>query len=255
MRPCCFVFLLILMSLFSVSTFAQDKADLDQCVNSGTTQDQVKCLQNIYGKEDARLNMVYSKALAASSQHSKEVASALKKSEIAWIKLRDEWCSFQQKWEQSTLGQIAMVYCMALQSRERADELTFYADGNAAIPMLGRNSCDCMHDETPLCSSVTDLYAQSRTFRTKLLAAFKAASIRKPDWVPKGLQTAGFPASIGTQKALLGYLGEPHNAPHQLAVVFTCSSGRVAGAFIEDARIHATFGKPSEVEIALIKEN
>jgi hypothetical protein len=120
---------------------------------------------------------------------------------------------------------------------------------------IAQSFCKCNQtSSTNSCLSVSDLYAKSKIFQKNLLTSFKAAGIKKPTWVPNGLQSQSYPEQLGNKDVFLGYLSEPKNAPHQLAVIYYCSTGRVAGAFIlENKIIEKKFGKPNSDEINLIK--
>jgi uncharacterized protein YecT (DUF1311 family) len=112
--------------------FATDETDLAKCRQSGATAKQIACLYAVRDKENIRLNREYRKVISAANAVSSEAGRTLKKSELAWISFRDEWCEFQAVWEGGTLGNVAKAYCLALLTRQRADELAFYA--KAATP-------------------------------------------------------------------------------------------------------------------------
>lgn len=245
-----------LAAAVSLSAAAADETDLAQCLQAGTASAQAACLYAIRDQEDVRLNLVYRQAMQAATGVSAGAASQLKKAELDWIRFRDDWCAFQAEWEQGTLGKTARAYCLALQTRDRADALAPYASAPAAASR-GPVNCQCQHGAEPFCPSMRELYRVSGPFRTNLRAALKKAGLAQPDWVPNGVQGAGFPGTAGARPVLVAFVGEPHNAPHQLAAVFTCATGRVAGVFVEDATIGTLgkpYGKPTSAELDLIKQ-
>lgn len=132
MNPSFLLFFLMWVLSFALPAYAQDLTDLDKCLQGGATDDQVKCLRTIHTKEDARLNILYRRAMQNAAMVSAGTAGRLKKSELTWIKFRDEWCVFEQLWEQGSLGKIAFMYCKARETRRRADQLRLYAEASKA---------------------------------------------------------------------------------------------------------------------------
>lgn len=112
---------------------AQDAADLEKCINDQPSAiDIAQCLQAIYKKEDDRLNALYKKAVTRAKEVSPETVAELKKSQLAWIKLRDGWCAFEARWEGGTAAKTAGAYCLALTTRKRNGDLVFYAGESAS---------------------------------------------------------------------------------------------------------------------------
>lgn len=114
---------------------AQDTSDLDKCVSDQpSTIAQSSCLYAIYKKEDVLLNVLYKKAMVQAHNVDAGTAAELKKSQRAWVTMRDGWCTFQARWEGGTLARLAQPFCLALTTRRRNNELTFYAGEGSPAP-------------------------------------------------------------------------------------------------------------------------
>ena len=116
--PC--VLLLLLLSAAGAKTRKRSQAG--PCENAQTQYEMGECAHKKFVAADAELNRVYNQ-LAAKIDDAEQRAQ-LKTAELAWIKFRDENCTFEGLfYKGGTMRPMIESFCLAHVTKARAAEL------------------------------------------------------------------------------------------------------------------------------------
>ena len=101
-----------------------------ECRGAYSTQDMLICLGRKLDEQDARLNRLWTKALAAESEQGRAL---LRKAQRAWIAFRDAQCAYERGPEPAGSGAaVDKTLCLLRMTAERADWLAEQAGEDAA---------------------------------------------------------------------------------------------------------------------------
>lgn len=101
-----------------------------ECRDDLATQDLLICLGKKLDEQDARLNRLWKKALAAESEQGRAL---LRKAQRAWITFRDAQCAYEHGPDPAGSGAaIDKTLCLLRMTEERADWLADLVGENAA---------------------------------------------------------------------------------------------------------------------------
>ncbi|HST52973.1 MAG TPA: lysozyme inhibitor LprI family protein [Pyrinomonadaceae bacterium] len=114
--------LLCMLFLLSAS-FAktQKERQIQPCENRGSQAEAGDCAYREYKAADAELNQIYGRLAAVLDAEDK---AQLKESELAWIKYRDSYCSFESsQYKGGTMRPMIEAFCLARVTKAHAAEL------------------------------------------------------------------------------------------------------------------------------------
>ena len=114
--------LLCILFLLSAS-FAktQKERQIQPCENRGSQAEAGDCAYREYKAADAELNQIYGRLAAVLDAEDK---AQLKESELAWIKYRDSYCSFESsQYKGGTIRPMIEAFCLARVTKAHAAEL------------------------------------------------------------------------------------------------------------------------------------
>jgi uncharacterized protein YecT (DUF1311 family) len=114
--------LLCILFLLSAS-FAktQKERQIQPCENRGSQAEAGDCAYREYKAADAELNQIYGRLAAVLDAEDK---AQLKESELAWIKYRDSYCSFESsQYKGGTMRPMIESFCLARVTKAHAAEL------------------------------------------------------------------------------------------------------------------------------------
>jgi uncharacterized protein YecT (DUF1311 family) len=116
--PVVFCVLLLLSASFAKT---QKERQIQPCENSGSQAEATDCSYREYKAADAQLNQIYGRLAAALDADDK---AQLKESELAWIKYRDSYCSFESsQYKGGTMRPMIENFCLARVTKAHAAEL------------------------------------------------------------------------------------------------------------------------------------
>ena len=117
--PC---LLLVLLLLSAAGAKTQKQRQTNPCENAPSQYEANQCAHREYVAADAELNKVYNQ-LAAKLDDAEQRAQ-LKAAELAWIKYRDENCTFEGLfYKGGTMRPMIESFCLAHVTKARAAEL------------------------------------------------------------------------------------------------------------------------------------
>src|SRR5947209_20191137 len=117
--PCLLLVLLLLSAAFAKT---QKKRQTQPCENASTQYEADECAHKEYVAADAELNRAYN--LLATKLDDAEQRAQLKTAELAWIKYRDENCTFEGLfYKGGTMRPMIESFCLAHVTKVRAAEL------------------------------------------------------------------------------------------------------------------------------------
>ena len=117
--PC---LLLVLLLLSAAVAKMQKQRQTNPCENAPSQYEANQCAHREYVAADAELNKVYNQL--AAKLDAAEQRAQLKAAELAWIKYRDENCTFEGLfYKGGTMRPMIESFCLAHVTKVRADEL------------------------------------------------------------------------------------------------------------------------------------
>ena len=121
----------LLVAVFSPLAFAETQYSPAHsvCVSkAGTDSDLGICDDDELGKQDARLNTAYKRAMSALPAENKR---KLQDAQVLWIKFRDADCALHYSLTGGTMDIVNGSGCTLSMTRDRADSLEWFANNGA----------------------------------------------------------------------------------------------------------------------------
>lgn len=110
----------LVMSICIQALASED--DLNHCISTGPSSTQAQCIDDVFTRENKRLNQNY-KALLAKFGDDRALVGMLRDAQRKWLAFRNSDCEFSRSREGGTLGSLAFAYCRAKHTIQRADDL------------------------------------------------------------------------------------------------------------------------------------
>jgi uncharacterized protein YecT (DUF1311 family) len=121
MKQAALVLLCVLFVVSAAAATTQKERQVQPCENRGSQAEATDCSYREYKAADAQLNQIYAKLAAALDDEDK---AQLKESELAWIKFRDSYCSFESsQYKGGTMRPMIENFCLARVTKSHAAEL------------------------------------------------------------------------------------------------------------------------------------
>jgi len=115
------VVLCIFLLLSASFAKTQKERQIQPCENRGSQAEASDCAYREYKAADAELNQIYGRLAATLDAEDK---AQLKESELAWIKFRDSYCSFESsQYKGGTMRPMIESFCLARVTKAHAAEL------------------------------------------------------------------------------------------------------------------------------------
>ena len=113
---------MLISSIIQASAAGQSHQKQDPCANAQTTAEIAECAGKEYKKADSELNKVYRQLMEKLDDPGHK--SALKESEVAWLKYRDSNCDFESYLNRGgTIYPIVNTGCRTRMTQARTSEL------------------------------------------------------------------------------------------------------------------------------------
>ena len=113
--------LCILLLLSASFAKTQKERQIQPCENRGSQAEASDCAYREYKAADAELNQIYGRLAAVLDAEDK---AQWKESELAWIKYRDSYCSFESsQYKGGTMRPMIESFCLARVTKAHAAEL------------------------------------------------------------------------------------------------------------------------------------
>jgi uncharacterized protein YecT (DUF1311 family) len=121
MKRIALVVLCIFLLLSASFAKTQKERQIQPCENRGSQAEASDCAYREYKAADAELNQIYGRLAAVLDAEDK---AQLKESELAWIKFRDSYCSFESsQYKGGTMRPMIESFCLARVTKAHAAEL------------------------------------------------------------------------------------------------------------------------------------
>ena len=115
------VSLCVAAAVVAVGARAQKERQIQPCESRGSQAEASACAHEEYKAADAELNKVYGQLAGVLDAEDK---AQLKESELAWIKYRDSYCSFESsQYKGGTIRPMIEAFCLARVTKAHAAEL------------------------------------------------------------------------------------------------------------------------------------